>query len=475
MSIFLIFAFASIRVESANSSGLHCGESFGEANLRSETQGTTRKRKHRRRRRSRYIPPKKVKYSTAFEILSDTILATGVQYKKIAWGGKYKHNFHLIEIDLDTSKVYLKTLKAGNTNTSIDKLQNIVHNFDSLYIDSVLVAVNANFWRAYTNYPIGPTIVDGELVEMKTHKNWTSGLFDAHSHLYIDNFFISGTMQGSNNSKFKISNVNRRRDTNGVVLYNQFAGEVVPYISASSIAKDVKDAIVQALSEVEFMDSTDFELDSVSLINEVIAKKQMSSTEFHNYKSACHYITGPAVNKETQAIVMNLSLGLVNMPLNGFIISYGKNINIDKMPKPGDTISVKFATNVYDSVVFYNSVSGAPRLVRNGKAKHEARREGLRSRRFINMQLPRTAIGTSKDKSKIFIIAVEYSSRSKHRVGASLANLTKIMKRVGAYDAMNLDGGGSTIMVIDGKNILLPEKPDASRRISVGLGVILDK
>jgi exopolysaccharide biosynthesis protein len=145
------------------------------------------------------------------------------------------------------------------------------------------------------------------------------------------------------------------------------------------------------------------------------------------------------------------------------------------MLKPGDTITVKFTTNVHDSVVFYNGVSGAPRLIREGRAKHEARAEGLRSRRFINMQLPRTAIGTNKDKTKIYIVAVESSARSIRKVGASLWNLTKIMEEVGVYDAMNLDGGGSTLMVIGGKNVLLPEKPYISRRISVGLGVILDK
>jgi hypothetical protein len=416
-----------------------------------------------------------MKYPKSFDVVIDTMLAEGVNYKKIIWGSKYKHYFHSVEIDLTKDNIYIKALKAGNLNTELNKLQDIVHEFDSLYIDSVLVAVNANFWRAYSNFPIGPTIIDGELVEMRTHKNWTSGFFDAHSRLFIDNFFISGKLFTTENKEFEIEYVNRRRDSTGIVLYNQFAGEVVPYISSSFIAGDIKAAIDEAVAEAEFKDSTDFELDSVSLVNEIIEVKQMSNIEFHIYKSACHYITGPAVNKEIKAIVMNLSPGLVDMPLNGFIISYGTDADIEKLPKPGDTITVKFTTNVQDSIIFYNGVSGAPRLIRNGKAKHEAANEGLRSRRFINMQLPRTAIGTNKDKTKIYIVAVESSARSIRKVGASLWNLTKIMEKLGAYDAMNLDGGGSTLMVIGGKNILLPDKPYVSRRISVGLGVILNK
>lgn len=439
-------------------------------NSTNKISGTTR-----RRRRRRYIPPKRMRYPKEFNSVSDTLLAKGVHYKKIVWGSRYKHYFHVIEINLDSSIVYLKTLKAKNTNTGLSKLQEIVQNYDSLFIDSILVAVNANFWRAYSNHPIGPTICDGELIEMRTHKNWTSCFIDSKSHMYIDNFFINGKLLTADNKIFEIDYVNRRKDSNGVVLYNQFAGNVVPYISGSSIADEVKDALDQAVADAEFADSTDLELDSAGLVKEVLAMKQLSNMEFNIYKSACDYITGPAVNKETKAVVKNLKLGVVDMPLNGFVVSYGANANINDLPKPGDTIIVKFSSNVHDSIVFYNSVSGSPRLIREGKAKHEATSEGLSSRRFINMQLPRTAIGTSKDKNKIYIVVVEASSLKHRKVGASLWNLTKIMQKLGAYDAMNLDGGGSSLMIIGGKNVLSPGKPDASRRISVGLGVILDR
>ena len=231
----------------------------------------------------------------------------------------------------------------------------------------------------------------------------------------------------------------------------------------------------EAVADLEFADSTDFILDSIALAKEIISMKQMTDKEFSIYKSACMYITGPAVNKETKAVVTSLSKGLVNMPLNGFIISYGSDADSINLPQPGDTVFVRFSTNVNDSIVFYNSVSGSPRLIRQGKAKHEASDEGLRSRRFINMQLARTAIGTNKEKNKVYIVVVEASDLKSRKVGASLWNLTKIMQKIGCYDAMNLDGGGSTIMVIGGKNILSPANPDAARRISIGLGVILDK
>lgn len=43
---------------------------------------------------------------------------------------------------------------------------------------------------------------------------------------------------------------------------------------------------------------------------------------------------------------------------------------------------------------------------------------------------------------------------------------------IGAYNAMNLDGGGSSILAIDEQNQLFPNNPDICRRLSVGLAFI---
>ena len=40
--------------------------------------------------------------------------------------------------------------------------------------------------------------------------------------------------------------------------------------------------------------------------------------------------------------------------------------------------------------------------------------------------------------------------------GASMVDLTKIMQQYGAYNATNLDGGASSVMVVNGKLINNP-------------------
>lgn len=60
---------------------------------------------------------------------------------------------------------------------------------------------------------------------------------------------------------------------------------------------------------------------------------------------------------------------------------------------------------------------------------------------------PRTAIGQRKDGIMIFVVIDGRSSSSK---GISMPNLTEVMVRYGCYNAANLDGGGSTTLVVDG-------------------------
>ena len=62
---------------------------------------------------------------------------------------------------------------------------------------------------------------------------------------------------------------------------------------------------------------------------------------------------------------------------------------------------------------------------------------------------PRTAIGQRKDG--IVLMLVIDGRRPGHSVGVDMVELTNIMEKYGAYNAANLDGGGSSSIVVDGK------------------------
>jgi hypothetical protein len=59
---------------------------------------------------------------------------------------------------------------------------------------------------------------------------------------------------------------------------------------------------------------------------------------------------------------------------------------------------------------------------------------------------PRTAFGLSKDRRWLYLLAVD-GRQPDYSLGADMHDVVAIMKDAGAWDAMNMDGGGSTTLV----------------------------
>jgi len=84
---------------------------------------------------------------------------------------------------------------------------------------------------------------------------------------------------------------------------------------------------------------------------------------------------------------------------------------------------------------------------------------------------PRTAIGITKDNKLISVVV--YGRDYKKTVGASITEMGEILKSLGAYKAINLDGGGSSMMIIEGERT--GKSSDASGERAVGDAIIFVK
>jgi hypothetical protein len=408
-------------------------------------------------------------FAYTFKVEEQQVLDSGVTYKKILMGKNWrKHHVHVIEAEIDRYEVGIKVLKAEDNISGIDKLHNMIKHHDSTSKDDVLVAINANFWSAYNNHPISPTVKNGEVIKYTNYKQWSSCFFTDDEKLYIDYIELKGEIHQKGEKRSRIADVNNRRDSSGIVFYNKYAGSEIPFIST----KKLETLLQEAILDTTFKDVTDMDFDTTEFIQNLELEQKARSLETYLHKIKLDYLSQPMINKEIQCVVTRSDTGVFDMPDWGCIISYGMDIPYDHIPKVGDTLVVRFSTSIHDSVLFRNAISGTPRLVTNGVAKHKAYEEGSKGRRFIRYHLPRTAIGTNKDKTKLILVAVESSSRKYRRQGATLEELAIIMKKLGCYDAMNLDGGGSSQMVIDGKNLLAGYNPLAGRKISTGLGIV---
>lgn len=87
------------------------------------------------------------------------------------------------------------------------------------------------------------------------------------------------------------------------------------------------------------------------------------------------------------------------------------------------------------------AVGGHPVLVRDGVMSAEARDTGA----FAVTRHPRTAVGITGD-GRLLLVVVD-GRQAPRSVGMSLGTLAELLRALGARDALNLDGGGSTTMV----------------------------
>jgi hypothetical protein len=115
-------------------------------------------------------------------------------------------------------------------------------------------------------------------------------------------------------------------------------------------------------------------------------------------------------------------------------------------------------------------VGGWPRVVMNGRsiAEYSDIMEGTFPR-FAGRN-PRSAVGFSRDSSTLYLAVVD--GRRPTDAGMTLPELARLMLRLGAHDAMNFDGGGSTTMVVEGRVVNRPSDQGGERRVGSGLLVI---
>lgn len=108
-------------------------------------------------------------------------------------------------------------------------------------------------------------------------------------------------------------------------------------------------------------------------------------------------------------------------------------------------------------------VAGVPQLIKNGKISITWEQEKS-SKAFVETRHPRTAVAKLKD-GKFLMVTVD-GRQPGASVGMSLPELAEMLLEFGATDAMNLDGGGSTAMFLNGRIVNQPSDKEGERKVS---------
>lgn len=109
------------------------------------------------------------------------------------------------------------------------------------------------------------------------------------------------------------------------------------------------------------------------------------------------------------------------------------------------------------------AIGGGPVLVQNGEIKITNNEELKFGGNAINDKHPRTAMGYTAD-NKLIILVVQGRFPGIAE-GASLTQEAQILKELGCVEALNLDGGGSSCMLVNGKETIQPSDKTGQRAV----------
>jgi hypothetical protein len=169
--------------------------------------------------------------------------------------------------------------------------------------------------------------------------------------------------------------------------------------------------------------------------------------------------------------------GASPIPASGFVLSAAGEISpaLARL-KVRDRVDLAFAyatrlgTDASDWQRADDIVGGAGLLLWRNREVRAWQEERLDPKGFVEARHPRTLVGRDRD-GDVWLVVVD-GRQPGHSVGMSLHELTALSRQIGLVDALNLDGGGSSTMVVRGVVVNRPSDPTGPRPVSDAIVVL---
>jgi len=263
----------------------------------------------------------------------------------------------------------------------------------------VFAAVNGDFYNTVSpnqGVPVNGQIINGELARVP-HASRPLLAFDDHLVRFIDVMTFSGSVTGRGET-IALAGVNETRDTDELILFNGWFGR-------TTRTNQWGTEVTCTLAEGE-----------KPMINRLMRLKV----------EAKYTGTGSAV----------IAPGRMVLSGHGVAAAFLNRLT------PGDTLTAEVR------IALKNEPSLFPALTGMVGGDRQILRDGVvQENNWVELH-PRTAAGYSADGARIILAVVD--GRTDQSKGVSTKQLADIMKASGAAHALNLDGGGSSVMVVRG-------------------------
>lgn len=316
----------------------------------------------------------------------------------------------VMEIDLTNEWLHIETVKADDLLYGLERTTSMAarNNYEG---HRVVGAVNADFYNTANGEPLGTQLIKGEYLKVNTE--WRSIGFDVNNLPFMGLYGFAGSVITAD-TVAQLHGINRDRLDEELILYNKFKGNTT--------------LTNQWGSEVRF-----------KLLGDWYANDTLKAV----------------------AIEREIGIGSMSLDDSTFVLAGhgGSNMFLQDKIADGDTIKLFLKLGLNRNKLT-SAVGGSHYLVQNSVVVAS---DGDRH--------PRTAAGFSADSTKLYLMTVD-GRQPGYSIGMSLKELGQYMLSIGAANALNLDGGGSTTMVVRGEIKNSPSDPGGERSVSNSLLLI---
>lgn len=319
---------------------------------------------------------------------TEEIVTKGVTYgyeHRLATDGW--QNIHTLTIDLTSDNVKIAPVESSTEYGLKETALKLLND------NGAVAGVNADFFGLTGAYSasFGPVISDGELISVGTDKNLNSKEYAAYfmtdtGNSFIDYLRFTADFVNDAGARLELASINKITELVYPMYFNSSAAP-----STADIDKRI-DGLVKIVVE-----------------NDTIT-----------------YISQPG-----ETVICPNGNGYVIIVKGTYADYANQNFHV------GDHVSTRIESSI-DLNSIQTAVGGAGRILVNGEKANDGT--------IITGRQPRTALGISQDGNKLILMVVDGRGTS---IGATHDEMVALMKEYGAYNAMHLDGGGSSTMVAE--------------------------
>lgn len=390
----------------------------------------------------------------------------GSSYLKVKLGDNYQHkvftlaNPHRLVIDILKNEKYVDTKEKKNKTTKpanvasvekIDKSKKIQDGISYRYIQDEL---NGKQFQAHIL-----TVENGSNYELRPFS--AAGAYNGRGSLLAQTKSL-GLVAAVNSSYF---------DSDGwVVGVTKDRGRLISVEDSPHSAFIVNKGVPKIVKDIAYNGYMDLYNGKRLTIKGMNRMRIAEDCVVYNNAFATSTKTnqwGREIKLKNGKVISVSKLGDMSIEPDTVVVSgHGTNAQMLASVRPGMRLHINEALGNEEADQAETVVGAGPLLVENGLVNVRSREENI-ANDIVGGRAPRTAIGVKKNRDVILVVV---DGRSTSSCGMTLEELAAFMVKLGAKEALNFDGGGSSEMVLKG-NIVNKPSEGGERLVSMGLGV----